>query len=128
MRKFIPEGEHGSCTLPTMIVPSHCSGYYTNESEFLARVEEDATSFKPPGQLIYSYTRPSPIMNERGKGTADVQNLDPESLDAMVFEVYHVSVSLLSPGRLPTPIQGDMEYSWIQRISPENAAFHPLIY
>ncbi|KAF8232288.1 histone acetyltransferase type B catalytic subunit, partial [Tricholoma matsutake] len=71
LSKFIPEGS------------------YRDEAEFLARAEEDATSFKPSGQLIYSYTRPSPVHSGKGKGAAEIENLDPESEDAIVFEVYH---------------------------------------
>ncbi|KAI0082849.1 histone acetyltransferase type B catalytic subunit [Panus rudis PR-1116 ss-1] len=31
--------------------------YYTDEAEFLKRVEEEATTFKPFGELIHTYTR-----------------------------------------------------------------------
>ncbi|KAF5386609.1 hypothetical protein D9615_001931 [Tricholomella constricta] len=67
-------------------------GYYTDEQQFLAFVEEDAATFKPSGQLIHSYTRPVPSSaNDKGKGAADVHNLDSESEDAVVFEVYHTT-------------------------------------
>jgi histone acetyltransferase 1 len=81
----------------------------------LGRVEEDATTFKPSGQLIYSYTRPSPVQNGKGKGkgAVQIQNLNPESEDAVVFEVYHVSVNFLLTGELFTSIQDDMEYAWL---------------
>jgi histone acetyltransferase 1 len=66
--------------------------YYKEEKAFLARVEEDATSFRPTGQMIYTYTRPAPHSeaSKKGKGVAP-PTLDPESEDAVVFEVYHVS-------------------------------------
>ncbi|KAF8191454.1 acyl-CoA N-acyltransferase [Mycena galopus ATCC 62051] len=74
------------------------SEYYQDEKAFLARVEEDATTFKPTGQLIYTYTRPAPHSNahSKGKGVAQPQPLDPESEDAVVFEVYHATWN--SPG------------------------------
>lgn len=68
------------------------SGYYTKEADFLKRVEEDAISFKPNGQLIYSYTRPSTKGKEKGLDNFD--NIDSESEDATVFEVYHVRLPL----------------------------------
>ncbi|KAJ7491227.1 histone acetyltransferase type B catalytic subunit [Mycena latifolia] len=69
------------------------SDYYKDEKAFLARVEEDATTFRPTGQMIYTYTRPAPYSsasNSKGKGVAQ-QILDPESEDAIVFEVYHAT-------------------------------------
>ena len=71
------------------------SGYYKDEAEFLARVEEDAMTFRPSGQLIYSYTRPSPVQSGKGKGVANPRTLDPESQDVVVFEAYHVSPNIL---------------------------------
>ncbi|KAF7339252.1 Histone acetyltransferase type B catalytic subunit [Mycena venus] len=67
------------------------SDYYQDEKAFLARVEADATIFRPTGQLIYTYTRPAPhsSANSKGKGIAQPQILDPESENAVVFEVYH---------------------------------------
>ncbi|KAJ7043083.1 histone acetyltransferase type B catalytic subunit [Mycena alexandri] len=71
--------------------------FYRDEKAFLARVEEDATTFKPTGQMIYTYTRPAPAAsNSKGKGVAQPQMLDPESEDAVVFEVYHTTWN--SPG------------------------------
>lgn len=69
-------------------------GYYKDEEAFLKRVEEDATIFKPLGQLIYSYTRPSPNSSSKGKRkrTGNTKPLDPGSEDAVEFEVYHVSL------------------------------------
>jgi len=61
-------------------------GYYTDRSEFEKRVEEDATAFKPCGELIYSYTRPAPIKG-KGKGVATCA---PATEDDIVYEVYHV--------------------------------------
>lgn len=66
-----------------------CEEYYKDEAEFLSKVEEDSTAFKPHGDLIYSYTRLSPAAGGKGKGTAPP---DPESEDAVVFEVYHVCI------------------------------------
>ncbi|KAJ7221721.1 histone acetyltransferase type B catalytic subunit [Mycena pura] len=70
------------------------SDYHKDEKEFLARVEEDAMSFRPTGQLIYSYTRPAPhTAGSKGKGVTLPQKLDPESEDAVVFEIYHTTSS-----------------------------------
>lgn len=71
-------------TLEKFITPD----YYTSETEFLARVEEDAEIFKPSGEKIYSYTRPSPTSNSKGKTAATTLAEDDE--DAIVYEVYHV--------------------------------------
>ncbi|KAJ3505125.1 hypothetical protein NLJ89_g7575 [Agrocybe chaxingu] len=68
------------------------AGYYTDEAAFLQKVEEDAESFRPPGQLIYSYTRPAPNSASKGKRKRDGnQALDPESEDVVEFEVYHAT-------------------------------------
>jgi len=64
--------------------------YYKDQTAFEAQVEADATSFKPSGQMIYSYTRQSPILTGKGKGTTD--SLHSESDNAVVFEAYHVSL------------------------------------
>ncbi|KAF8162862.1 histone acetyltransferase type B catalytic subunit [Crassisporium funariophilum] len=65
-------------------------GYYTDEAAFLKTVEEDAVTFKPLGQPIYSYTRPSPHAASKGKGKSSA-NLDPQSEDVVEFEVYHTN-------------------------------------
>lgn len=65
------------------------AGYYTDESEFNKRVSEDALSFKPPGERIHTYTRPSPTAVGKGKGKDTAS--DPDSADVVEFEVYHVS-------------------------------------
>lgn len=59
---------------------------------------EEAVSFKPTGQLISSYTRPSPLAacKGKGKGVERMQNLDPGSVDTIEFEVYHVRSFSLS--------------------------------
>jgi hypothetical protein len=74
--------------------------YYTDEAKFLQRVEEDAASFRPSGQLIYSYTRPSPAAKGKGKGNANTQTLEAGSEDVVEYEVYHVRSPFLSPYRL----------------------------
>jgi histone acetyltransferase 1 len=74
------------------------SDHYTDEASFSARVREDATAFKPLGDLIYSYARPSPGAVGKVKG-ASVVNLDSE--DAVVFEVYHVRLDLTNLLKCP---------------------------
>jgi hypothetical protein len=75
-----------------LLLNRYLTDYYTDEAEFLDAVEKEATTFKPLGDLIHSYTRPSqggPI--GKGKGVADNGALDPESEDTVAFEAYHVS-------------------------------------
>ncbi len=67
--------------------------YYRTESEFLARVEEDAVSFRPPGEKVASYTRIAPDSKKKGKGT--VVTLPEDDPDTIVYEVWHVR--FLSP-------------------------------
>ncbi|KAH8834077.1 histone acetyltransferase type B catalytic subunit [Flagelloscypha sp. PMI_526] len=66
---------------------------YTNNSEAFGKmVEDDATSFKPFGRMVYSYTRPNPAVSEKGKGKSVAlpkEGLDPKSADAVEFEVWH---------------------------------------
>ncbi|KAH9967991.1 histone acetyltransferase type B catalytic subunit [Russula dissimulans] len=70
-------------TLEKFITP----GYYRTESEFLARVEEDAASFHPPGEKVASYTRVAPNSAKKGKGAA--VTLPEDDPDAIVYEVWH---------------------------------------
>lgn len=67
--------------------------YYKDLKSFLACIEETATTFRPHGDLIHSYTRPSPNAAGKGKGI-DITSLSPESDDAIVYEVYHVRCPL----------------------------------
>ncbi|KDQ59621.1 hypothetical protein JAAARDRAFT_33203 [Jaapia argillacea MUCL 33604] len=75
-------------TLSKFIPPD----YYKIEETFLDRVEQEATSFTPLGNKIYSYCRPSPAAT-KGKGKKVISNemLDPEDEDTVVFEVYHTT-------------------------------------
>ena len=70
------------------VTSGRSTDYHKDLDSFTALVAEDALSFKPPGDLIYSYTRASPAAAGKGKGVAATP--DPESEDAVVFEVYHV--------------------------------------
>ncbi|KAF9821637.1 hypothetical protein IEO21_00483 [Rhodonia placenta] len=73
LRKFIP------------------SDYYTTEADFLARVEEDALAFTPPGTCVHAYSRPAGALSRKGKHIAIPQFLSPEDEETVEFEVYHVS-------------------------------------
>jgi hypothetical protein len=70
------------------VTSGRSTDYHKDLDSFTALVAEDALSFKPPGDLIYSYTRASPAAAGKGKGVAAAP--DPESEDAVVFEAYHV--------------------------------------
>jgi hypothetical protein len=87
-------------------------GYYRDEAEFLTRVEEDAIAFKPQGDLIHAYTRPSPSASGKGKGIAA---LTPEDKDAVVYEVYHVclSSSFVLMGEFYDSCLGYMANPWL---------------
>ncbi|KAH6918972.1 histone acetyltransferase type B catalytic subunit [Coprinopsis sp. MPI-PUGE-AT-0042] len=74
-------------TLKEFIPPD----YLTDETTFQKRVAEDATSFNPLGERIYSYNRPSPSAKGKGKGIASTQALDPTSEDTVEYEVYHAT-------------------------------------
>ncbi|KAN0115902.1 Acyl-CoA N-acyltransferase [Russula decolorans] len=63
--------------------------YYRTESEFLARVEEDAVSFRPFGEKIASYTRVMPNSEKKRKGA--VVTLPEDDPDAVVYEVWHAT-------------------------------------
>ncbi|KAI5831336.1 histone acetyltransferase type B [Schizophyllum commune Tattone D] len=80
-------------TLSKFIPP----GYYTDEAEFSKRVSEDALAFKPPGERIHTYTRPSPTAAGKGKGKDTTS--DPNNENVVEFEVYHVRIASWStPG------------------------------
>lgn len=66
-------------------------GYHRDEHSFLNFVENDAITFKPQGQKVFSYTRPLlSSSSKKGKGKSKNQDLDPQSEDVLEFEVYHV--------------------------------------
>ncbi|KAF9448901.1 histone acetyltransferase type B [Macrolepiota fuliginosa MF-IS2] len=69
-------------TLAKFIPP----GYYTDEEAFGKCVEEDATTFKPYGELIYSYTKPSPVKG-KGRGVSRAARAAKD----VVYEVYHTT-------------------------------------
>lgn len=103
-------------------------GYYKDEAEFLNRVEEDATSFKPHGDLIHTYVRPSPSAVGKGKSKSAAA-LNAQSEDAVVFEVYHVRSCAITgcTRRLIgeyVRYSGHMEYPWFQRVSSPNATVY----
>jgi histone acetyltransferase 1 len=64
--------------------------YYTNEADFNARVEKDATNFKPFGEKIYSYKRSMNKGKAKAKASRTGEELDENSDDVAVFEVYYV--------------------------------------
>ncbi|EMD34394.1 hypothetical protein CERSUDRAFT_117259 [Gelatoporia subvermispora B] len=69
-------------------------GYDTDPEAFAARVEADALSFKPPGERIYSYSRPArrrgwPPTKGKDKASGSGTLLDDDEDDIVEFEVYH---------------------------------------
>ncbi|KAF7294688.1 Histone acetyltransferase type B catalytic subunit [Mycena indigotica] len=66
---------------------------YRDEKSFLERVEVDSIAFKPPGELIRTYTRSAPPLDSKGKGIAI---LEPNVEETVVFEAYHATWA--SPG------------------------------
>ena len=100
LSQFIPTG-----TFPFLFTvlfqraySSTISDYYKDEKSFLKRVEEDATAFQPFGQKIHSYTRPG----GKGKNKQKEGAVDDDDADAIEYEVYYVSILLLSRILFPT--------------------------
>lgn len=74
--------------------------YLKNEDTFKQNVEKEAASFRPPGECVFSYTRPAThVISGKGKHKASSDGvlrnggapLDPDSADVSTFETYHVS-------------------------------------
>ncbi|KAH9939593.1 histone acetyltransferase type B catalytic subunit [Amylocystis lapponica] len=63
--------------------------YYTDEADFIARVEADAIAFRPPGKRISHYLRPARLPSRKGKNVAISRVLSPEDEEIVEFEVYH---------------------------------------
>ena len=67
--------------------------YLKNETTFKTNVEKEATTFRPPGEKVFSYTRPAthlaPTAGGKGKSRA-TEELDPDSADISTFEAYYV--------------------------------------
>lgn len=61
--------------------------YTKSEVAFDAIVEADAKTFKPLGEKLGSYTRPSGSGKGKGKANGDV---DENADDAVVYEIYKV--------------------------------------
>ncbi|EJD53024.1 histone acetyltransferase type B catalytic subunit [Auricularia subglabra TFB-10046 SS5] len=62
--------------------------YYRNEADFLQRVEQDATAFRPLGTKIASYARRA----ESAKGkTRSTEAVSEDDDDAVVYEAYHAT-------------------------------------
>ena len=101
-------------------------GYHRDEASFLSFVENDAITFKPQGQKIFSYPRPLPHSpTTKGKGKSSIQDLDPQSEDVIEFEVYYVRylpallVILYYSTSSSTP--DDVGHPWFPRISSSDA-------
>ena len=104
------------------------AGYYKDETEFLAIVEEDAFSFRPPGQLIHSYTRPS--SNSIGKrNPMKTRQLDTQDADSVTFEVYHVVQPLpFLLGMTDGIDTGNLGNTGFQGIPPTDAVIYLVVY
>lgn len=102
--------------------------YTKSKVDFQKRVSDDAEAFKPLGEKIGSYVRPS--AGRKGKGQGDTGMAAGKSLedneDVVVYEMYKVRMHAVRPSKPITDGSlGDMEYPWIPRISPQNADLHP---
>ena len=93
------------------------------------------------GEKLAAYVRPSaayiaslaPKGKAKGKGKANGSvvevDLAEDSPDAVTYEVYKVSQPVVQRARVADLHHtGDMEYTWIQRVSPSDAALHPALY
>lgn len=105
------------------------SGYHTDQATFSKRVESDASSFRPSGQLIHSYTRLAPSSTSKGKRKrSGNQVIDPDSEEAIEFEAYHVcNFSPIIWSNAQTFL-GNLGYAWLSRVSSQNAAVHSSLY
>lgn len=78
------------------ILPIYLSlDYLKSHPGFFDRVREDASTFRPLGTKIASYTRYGGSHNSsKGKGkTKASEKLDEDDEDAIVYEVYHVRIN-----------------------------------
>ena len=88
--------------------------YYKNEAEFNSRVEKDALNFKPYGEKVYSYKRSVNKGKAKAKASRNGEELDENSDDVAVFEVYYVSfyTFLESPTSIDEATRsGNLEYT-----------------
>lgn len=118
---------------------------YTKSSfAFDQLVEADSTGFRPLGEKIGSYTRPTatylaslhPAKGKKGKAKAkangqavkpvDVE-LAEDSEDAVVYEMYKVSLCTSKLGRTKQAT-GDVEHTWLPGVSPPNETVHPALH
>lgn len=67
----------------------------------MKQVDEDAISFKPMGEKIHSYVRRKASLKGKGKdprdrtiGSAFKDEISEDDPNAIVYEVYHVSLSI----------------------------------
>jgi Histone acetyl transferase HAT1 N-terminus len=68
--------------------------YFKDRATFEQQVEKDATTFKPMGKKIYSYSRQAGARSDaERRGQVDT-SVNEEDESAAVFEVYHVSHSM----------------------------------
>ncbi|KAF9505816.1 hypothetical protein BS47DRAFT_1322163 [Hydnum rufescens UP504] len=68
------------------------SDYLKLEAAFKERVKEEAKSFRPCGEKVFSYPRPSGYRPTSGKGKVKAGDaLDEDSEGVSLFEVYHAT-------------------------------------
>lgn len=122
------------------------SDYTKSDSSFGEWVEKDAEVFKPLGEKMSSYVRPSAAAlaqagggakkgkaKGKGKGKANgsavALTIEEGSDDAVVYEVYKVSFRLgFSQSCLCSLTIGNVEHSWLSRLPPPHAAVYPPLY
>jgi len=91
--KFIPSGVFSHYGPIVKLVFISIIDYLKNEITFNANTEKEATTFLPPGDKVFSYTRPAthlaPTAGGKGK-SKKADELDPDSTNVSTFEAYHV--------------------------------------
>jgi hypothetical protein len=65
------------------------------EAAFKERVKEEAKSFRPCGEKVFSYPRPSGYRPASGKGKVKTGDaLDGDGEGVSLFEIYHVCLNV----------------------------------
>lgn len=101
------------------------ANYTKSTVAFDKTVDEDATNFKPMGELIGSYTQRA--SSSKGKGKAN--GLEPSAAaadaDAVTYEMFKVSL-YLQQGDTLTPVF--LGHARVPRVPSPNADLYPAVH